>query len=90
MCLVQKSIIQKEGAGALFKGGLVRAIWTAPQGAMNFAGLPLPYVLAHLSVLPVCRCFCHADLHVQHEPFSAYMSLRFGIVECVLCVHSTD
>ena len=35
-CAAQKSIVQKEGIGALFKGGLVRAIWTAPQGAMNF------------------------------------------------------
>ncbi len=47
---VQRNIVQKEGVGALFKGGLVRAIWTAPQGAMNFAGLLLLSLL-HLSVL---------------------------------------
>lgn len=29
-------IIQNEGVGALFKGALFRAAWTAPQGAMNF------------------------------------------------------
>lgn len=40
VCTLQKSIVQKEGVGALFKGGLVRAVWTAPQGAMNFAGKP--------------------------------------------------
>lgn len=33
--------MREEGVGALFKGGLVRAVWTAPQGAMNFAGAPL-------------------------------------------------
>ncbi|CAK0784707.1 hypothetical protein CVIRNUC_007911 [Coccomyxa viridis] len=36
-----KDILRKEGARALFKGGLVRAVWTAPQGAMNFAGYEL-------------------------------------------------
>ncbi|BDA50895.1 probable S-adenosylmethionine mitochondrial carrier protein at C-terminar half [Coccomyxa sp. Obi] len=35
------SIVQKEGVGALFKGALPRAIWTAPLGAMNFAGYEL-------------------------------------------------
>lgn len=35
---MQASIVQKEGIGALFKGALPRAIWTAPLGAMNFAG----------------------------------------------------
>lgn len=35
---LQVSIVQKEGVGALFKGALPRAIWTAPLGAMNFAG----------------------------------------------------
>ena len=29
--------------GALFKGCLVRACWTAPLGAFNFAGAPLPW-----------------------------------------------
>lgn len=36
----QASIVQKEGIGALFKGCLVRACWTAPLGAFNFAGGP--------------------------------------------------
>ncbi len=40
-CVVQASIVQKEGVGALFKGALPRAIWTAPLGAMNFAGAAL-------------------------------------------------
>jgi hypothetical protein len=35
---LQANIVQKEGVGALFKGALPRAIWTAPLGAMNFAG----------------------------------------------------
>ena len=35
---LQASIVQKEGVGALFKGCLVRACWTAPLGAFNFAG----------------------------------------------------
>ena len=49
----QKSIVQKEGVGALFKGGLVRAIWTAPQGAMNFAGT----LLSALPVLIALSCY---------------------------------
>ena len=34
-------ILAKEGAGALFKGALPRALWVAPLGAMNFAGYEL-------------------------------------------------
>ena len=34
-------LIQKEGALALFKGALPRAVWIAPLGAMNFAGYEL-------------------------------------------------
>lgn len=35
------NIVQKEGVGALFKGCVPRMVWTAPQGAMNFAGYEL-------------------------------------------------
>jgi hypothetical protein len=45
---LQVSIVQKEGVGALFKGALPRAIWTAPLGAMNFAGA-VTY-MSHLSL----------------------------------------
>lgn len=34
----QASIVREEGLGALWKGALPRACWTAPLGAMNFAG----------------------------------------------------
>ena len=30
--------MREEGLGALWKGALPRACWTAPLGAMNFAG----------------------------------------------------
>ena len=52
---LQKDILRKEGAGALFKGGLVRAVWTAPQGAMNFAGGLSP-----------CAVLRYASLTEQH------------------------
>lgn len=35
------NIVQQEGVGALFKGCIPRMVWTAPQGAMNFAGYEL-------------------------------------------------
>ncbi|KAK9825138.1 hypothetical protein WJX81_003067 [Elliptochloris bilobata] len=35
------SIVREEGVGALWKGALPRACWTAPLGAMNFAGYEL-------------------------------------------------
>lgn len=34
-------MLKKEGPIALFKGALPRAVWTAPLGAMNFAGYEL-------------------------------------------------
>ena len=55
MHVLQKDILRKEGAGALFKGGLVRAVWTAPQGAMNFAG--------GLSRCTVLRCASRPKQH---------------------------
>ncbi|KAK3251019.1 hypothetical protein CYMTET_39630 [Cymbomonas tetramitiformis] len=38
---VAQMISKKEGALALFKGALPRAVWVAPLGAMNFAGYEL-------------------------------------------------
>lgn len=33
------TIVKQEGVGALYKGALPRALWVAPVGAMNFAGV---------------------------------------------------
>ena len=84
MCLAQRNIIQKEGAGALFKGGLVRAIWTAPQGAMNFAGLLLPYQsfpFSNAAAMPTCMS---SMKHCEH------VFVRYGMAACMLCVQPSD
>lgn len=53
MHALQKDILRKEGARALFKGGLVRAVWTAPQGAMNFAGERSLYAVLSWAIHPL-------------------------------------
>ena len=52
LALLQASIVREEGVGALWKGALPRACWTAPLGAMNFAGALTPHVLYLHAVLP--------------------------------------
>ena len=44
----QASIVREEGLGALWKGALPRACWTAPLGAMNFAGAPALHAALHV------------------------------------------
>ncbi len=51
LALLQASIVREEGVGALWKGALPRACWTAPLGAMNFAGALTPHVLYLHAVL---------------------------------------
>ena len=56
--------MREEGLGALWKGALPRACWTAPLGAMNFAGAPA----------------LHAALLLPLAPFHPVPHLKAGIL----------
>lgn len=98
-CPTQKNIVQKEGMGALFKGGLVRAIWTAPQGAMNFAGmllLALPVLIGSVMCFPgyaaeaskIHKCFEHPSrlLRSQYANHSSY-GCQLPALQCAAPMH---
>ena len=64
---VFKGILANEGVPGLFRGALPRAIWTAPQGAMHFAG----YELAKQALAGTPE---HAPAGLQHQPASLQKS----------------